>query len=429
MKILERNYDKIYYILLLSIEFTLIFRQISTILIIVFVVFNAIFYKKLSYNKSQLIWLAIIASPFLLDIIFYWNNDVLVKGFKYMEKRLSLFIFPLLLLGYHKKLDFQNTLKIYGHGMVMVMVLVFIRYAILYTENLIKYLHGIHLWEMGYNFGNSIEIHAPALNMHLSFVSICCLYLFYTRKAGIKSFLVNGLFLLLSFGFVMYVNTRVAVVTTIIGYAIVSFFEIFKKKNLAKAIKISVILSTVIVISVVVFVKIFPYSVNKFTEGSFADMEYVGRLDEVEKPEVRFFNKLVTRVSIWKSALELASEKPLVGYGAADSKTALNNYYEQTNQKFLAKYKFPTHNQYIDFLLKFGVLGTVVVLFYILSIGYIGFKLEHPVVIAFCMLFFISNLTDDFLIRYDGITFSGLWFSIFANVYVNKTKLVVSEEG
>ncbi len=429
MKISEEAYDKLFNVLILLIGLTLIFRQISTILIIVFAVFNAIFYKKLSYNKSQLIWLGIIASPFLLDVIFFWNNDVLVKGFKYIEKRLSLFIFPLFLLGYHKRLDLHKVLKIYSHGMVIVMLLVFIRYSILYTENLLKYLNGIHLWEMGYHFGNSIEMHAPALNMHLSFVSISCLYLFYNRKSGIKSFIINGLLLLLSFAFVMYVNTRVAVVTTILGYAIVSFYEIFKKKNLAKALKISLILISVVILSMVIFVKIFPYSVKKFTEGSFADMEYVGRLDEVEKPEVRFFNKLVTRVSIWKSALELASEKPLVGYGAADSKTALNNYYEQTNQKFLAKYKFPTHNQYIDFLLKFGVLGTVVVLFYILSIGYIGFKLEHPVVIAFCMLFFISNLTDDFLIRYDGITFSGLWFSIFANVYVNKTKLVVSEEG
>ncbi len=365
MKILEKNYDKIFYILLLFIALTLIFRQLSTILIIVFVIYNAFFYRKMSYNKSKLIWLCIIASPLILDILFFWNNEELLKGFKYLEKRLSLFIFPLLLLGYQKQINFPKLVRHYAYGMVLIMLASYACYVYIHYEHVIKYLNGIHLWELGYHFSNFIGIHAPALNMHLSFVCIICLYTFFHRKSGFKNLLTNGFFLLCSFLFVMYVNTRIAVVTTVLGFGIICFFEIFKKVSIMKALKISLILFAVLVVSVLFFVKTFPYSVQKFTEGSFSDMEYVGRLDEVENPEARFFSKLVTRVSIWKSALELASDHLWIGYGTADSKTALNEYYAATDQQFLAKFKFPTHNQYIDFLLKFGILGTIIVLFYI----------------------------------------------------------------
>jgi hypothetical protein len=57
------------------------------------------------------------------------------------------------------------------------------------------------------------------------------------------------------------------------------------------------------------------------------------------------FNSLVTRVSIWKSALELSIENLPFGVGASDGRPELVNYYKKTNQKFLAKYEFPTHNR------------------------------------------------------------------------------------
>jgi len=33
-------------------------------------------------------------------------------------------------------------------------------------------------------------------------------------------------------------------------------------------------------------------------------------------------------------------------------------------------------------------------------------------------LFFISNLTDDFLDRFDGIVFSGFWICMFTSDYL-----------
>ena len=49
-----------------------------------------------------------------------------------------------------------------------------------------KYLKGIELWEMGYVFSKTIGIHAPALNMHLAFVSIINLYFLLKKGSNLN---------------------------------------------------------------------------------------------------------------------------------------------------------------------------------------------------------------------------------------------------
>jgi len=102
------------------------------------------------------------------------------------------------------------------------------------------------------------------------------------------------------------------------------------------------------------------------------------------------------------------------GVGSSDGREELIEYFRKTNQKFLTKYEFATHNQYLDFLLKFGFLGFFGVIFFNGFFVYIALQSKNALMLSFCLLFFLSNFTDDFLIRFDGIAFSGFWFSIFA---------------
>ena len=161
--------------------------------------------------------------------------------------------------------------------------------------------------------------------------------------------------------------------------------------------------------------------VEKYTKVTFGHMDKIGRLDEIKDPQIHVFNSLVTRISIWKSSLELSKNHLLFGFGASDNKKELISYYKKTNQKFLAKYEFPVHNQILDFLLKYGIFGVITFFIYIGNIFFLGLKLKNEIVFSFFIIFFISNLTDDFLIRFDGIVFSGLWISIFSCMLLKKT--------
>lgn len=367
-----------------------------------------------------------IASPVILELLLFWNNDSLAKGLKAIEKSTSLVIFPLFIIGNFQRINFLKLVQTYVFGTTLILLFFFIRFNVLYPDLMHKYLNGIHLWEMGYQFGNSVGIHAPALNMHLAFVTVSAFYFV------IKSFkdheeskfkVIRIIVFIFSFFFVLFVNTRMALVNVFIGFLIVLFYAV-KQSNFKKIALKGLPLLVLLIAVLFLFVQKDPYMKEKYSSVSFAYMDKVGKLDEIDHPEVKVFNSLVTRVSIWKSAWELSLKNLPFGVGASDGKNELNKYYAATNQKFLAKYEFPTHNQFLDFLLKFGILGPLVVLFYISIIGYLGFDLKNPIIISFFVIFFTSNLMDDFLLRFDGIAFSGFWLSIFSS-YWRQQKLAL----
>ncbi len=426
MKISEKRYNDIYNFFLYTISATLVFRKVSTFLIILFAAFNLFFLRKLSYSKKSLYLILVIASPFILDILFFWNNDDLTQGLKSVEKRVSLLLFPLFIIGYYKRIDFYKLIKTYVLSTTVILLGLFLRYIILFYDKFQKYLEGVYSWQMGYDFANSFEMHAPALNMHISFATVLSAYLLLNRKSKQINKIVHIVTFLILFGFLLYVNTRVAMLNCLICTVFIVVYEtIRKKEKIKQMLRRLIITAGVFSLLFIAFVSIYPRLLFKLSEESFSNMDKIGRLDEIERPETKVHGSLVTRLSIWKSSLEMVQSKYWTGYGASDAKRELVDYFELTNQKYLAKFKFPVHNQYIDFLLKFGILGLAVSLLYVFFIGYLGIKLHNSAIISFFFIFFISNLTDDFLIRYDGITFSGLWFSIFANQY----KFKISEEN
>lgn len=423
MNISEKNFNKIFHVFLCLIAVAMIFRKPCSLLIILFAAFNLIFVKKLKFTKTALILIACIASPILLELLLFWNNDSFAKGLKAIEKSTSLFIFPMFIIGNYRYVNFLKTAKTYTIVTTLIILFFFLRFLIVYPELMDKYLNGIDLWEMGYQFADSIGIHAPALNMHLAFVSVCALYFVFEsfrnhEKTVFK--IVSLIVFIFSFFFVLFVNTRMALINVFFGFLIVFFFELRSKFNTKKIVLTAVTILVLLGGITFFFVQKNPYMKEKYSSVTFAYMDKVGKLDEIDHPEIKVFNSLVTRVSIWKSAWELSMQNLPFGVGASDGKPELNKYYKVTNQQFLAKYEFPTHNQFLDFLLKFGILGPFVVFLYIFTIGYLGYDLKNAMILSFFLIFFTSNLTDDFLLRFDGIAFSGLWLSIFGSYWLQQ---------
>ncbi|TDW50210.1 O-antigen ligase-like membrane protein [Flavobacterium sp. 270] len=409
----------------------MIFRKPCSFIIIVFGVFNLLFVKRLKFTKTSLILVLCIASPLLLEILFFWNNDSYSKGLKALEKSTSLLLFPLFIIGNYQRVNFLKTVQIYCIATTILILFFLIRFTVIFPELITKYLNGIDLFEIGYKFSDSIGIHAPALNMHLAFVSVCALYFvfysFINNEITISKTFRFVVFLL-SFFFVLFVNTRIALIGVLLGYILVVSFAIKTRINIKK---MALIVVTAIVLLggiLFIFIQKNPYMKEKYSKVTFAYMDKVGKLDEIDHPEIKVFNSLVTRVSVWKSAWELSVKNLPFGVGASDGKPELNKYFAETNQHFLAKYEFPTHNQFLDFLLKFGILGPIVALLYMLTIAYFGYDLKNALILSFFLIFFICNLTDDYLLRFDGIAFSGLWASIFASYWMQQKVIVYKEQ-
>jgi hypothetical protein len=428
MTISEKNFNKIFNCFLGLLAIAMIFRKPCTLLIILFAVFNLFFIKKLNYSKQSLVLVFLISCPLVLEIIMFWNNDSFGKGLKSLEKYSSLLVFSLFILGNYQRVQFLKILKFYCITTTSIILFFFVRFIIFFPDLIYKYINGIDLWEMGYEFSNSIGIHAPVLNMHLAFVSICSLFfVFESFRLQQKRILKMShiIVFILSFFFVLFVNTRMALFNALIGFGFVFVCEVLCKYDLKKVMGTMVVLLVTLGGVLFFFVQNNPYMKEKYSSVTFAHMDKIGKLDEIDHPEAKVFNSLVTRVSIWKSGWELAVKNLPFGVGASDGKPELVKYFKQTNQHFLAKYEFSTHNQFLDFLIKFGLLGPLVVLLYIATIAYLGFSLKNAVVLSFFFLFLMSNLTDDFLLRFEGIVFSGLWMSIFGSYWLQQKLLLI----
>ncbi len=421
MNILKEKHSFIINIFLFLIASTLIFRELCTLIIICFSLYGLFSIREMTFPKRSIYNILIIATPLLLEIVFFWNNDDFYLGIKSLEKSISLLLFPIFILGNFKYIKVYKLLQAYSISTTLLILIFLIRYYFVYNQFFLSYYYGMNMWQMGYHFSNTIGMHAPALNMHIAFVSVCNLYFLLLNFRSNKSLLSSLLYLViffLSFSFLLIINTRIALIASILGYIIIIVSNFFKKQNIVQSGKIIAIVFALILTVFIVFIQNNSFMKEKYNRMIFDKFEMVGKLDQIERPEVEVYSSLVTRLTIWKETIDLSKDHFLIGVGSSDSKKELFKYYEKTNQRFLSKYQMPVHNQYLDFLLKFGVLGLIGVLLYIGYIAYLGAKLKNVIVISFFVLFSICNLTDDFLIRFDGIVFSGFWISLFTVLYL-----------
>jgi O-antigen ligase len=417
MKISEKTFNQVFNLFLVCIAISLLFTKLCTWIIILFAVFNLLFYKKHLFTKKILWATTIISAPFLLEIVFFWNNDSFDLGIKELEKTTALVIFPLFILSNYKRVNFINLIESYSTITTLIVLGLVLRFILFYNALFMKYYHGIDLWELGYTFSDTFASHAPALNMHLAFVSICNFYLLFLKQTS-KSVYFKKVFqtfsFLISFFLILFVNTRMALFTAILGYLIVMYYEISRNYSVKKTVGIAV----VVFLTGLTFILFFQkqsYMKEKYTKLITSNLDKIGKLDEIDHPEIVAYSALVTRLTIWKTTIDLSLQNLPFGVGSSNGSKMLNAYYKETNQQFLAKYQFAIHNQYLNFLLRFGIIGLLAILVYIGFAGHIGFTLKNPIIISFFVLFFCSNLTDDFLIRFDGIVFSGFWITLFAS--------------
>jgi O-antigen ligase len=256
--------------------------------------------------------------------------------------------------------------------------------------------------------------------MQVSFLSFVNLYLAtnIVLSKNKNSFLLIRLFFLASSLFVMLIiNTRLAISIFAVGsisYLVYAFSV--KRLSAKKIFFISVffgIISTV-------FLLMFPSTLEKFKNKTFNQLDMIGKLDQIEKPEEKIYGSLVTRLTVWSVVLKMSAKKPIIGYGYTNCYPLLFQEYKDSNQHFLLKHSYRVHNQFLDYLLKFGLSGIILLLIFFTNKFYVALKIRSAVFLYFCVIFLAANLFDNFLIKYEGIAFSAFWTSLFIRSYIEK---------
>ena len=213
----------------------------------------------------------------------------------------------------------------------------------------------------------------------------------------------------------LIINTRLAICIFAVGSTFYLAYAFSVKRLSAKKI---LFISVFFGIISTVFLLIFPSTLEKFKDKTFNQLDMIGKLDQIEKPEEKIYGSLVTRLTVWSVVLKMSAKKPITGYGYTNCYPLLFQEYNDSSQRFLLKHSYRVHNQFLDYLLKFGLSGIILLLIFFTNKFYVALKIRSAVFLYFCVIFLAANMFDDFLIKYEGIAFSAFWTSLFIRIYL-----------
>ncbi len=124
-------------------------------------------------------------------------------------------------------------------------------------------------------------------------------------------------------------------------------------------------------------------------------------------------NSIAQRFVFWNAAANMFYENPIIGVGTGDTKHSFNTFYSKSENPLNTKYWLRAHNQYLTFLLTFGLLGFA---WFLVCFLYPLFYFPKTTLFLPYLLLFatisISFLTEDTLETQVGVTIYSLFNSL-----------------
>jgi len=130
---------------------------------------------------------------------------------------------------------------------------------------------------------------------------------------------------------------------------------------------------------------------------------------------------LVQRWAYTRAALSIIKEYPVLGVGAGNEKAAFNEMLSRQNPKLRQANFSHAHNQYLNYLVTFGIAGFVILVFLLIYPLFRVGKLSI-VSIFFLLTIGIANLGDDNLQTHTIRTFFVLFYTLLVFGFTNNTK-------
>jgi len=121
------------------------------------------------------------------------------------------------------------------------------------------------------------------------------------------------------------------------------------------------------------------------------------------------------RFLIWKSAIKIAGDKPLIGVGIGDARNELTKEYISLGKEEMIKERLNAHNQFLEVLLESGITGLIFFLTIFVLMFYIAVKDRNLVYGTFTILVFMFFIIESILYRFAGVSF----FSLFSFLLIH----------
>ena len=327
------------------------------------------------FKKKGAPMFMVILFVFYLVSFFYSENDE-VGAEEILLKSCYLY-FPLIFtLTKWDKEKFERVLSFYIIGCV-------IHVLISYLDAFIQAGFSFTLFEFTYT-RLSFNLHPSysALLINIALIFVIVLILFKDIKTLKKAFLVrNIIFVVLFVPFILLLSSKSGIFSLLLIVVVTSVFVLFKLKNVRFKVGFFITISSVILIAIL--------SGNKYAKHKFLEMEKtIASNPKSPRIKTAAISSTQIRLVLWENSFLAFKRSPLFGYGIGDGKDALQEQLKESEEEFVYKFKYNSHNQFLEIGLKLGFLGVLLFMVALCSIVF-GFKdFNYFSFLIFLVLFF-----------------------------------------
>ncbi|HCE59202.1 MAG TPA: hypothetical protein DER09_15545 [Prolixibacteraceae bacterium] len=122
---------------------------------------------------------------------------------------------------------------------------------------------------------------------------------------------------------------------------------------------------------------------------------------------------LAQRIEFAKASLFLIKRNLSFGIGTGNWKISYNEAYDKMESKLLPEKRGSSHNQYLNYMVKFGLIGFFWIMFALIAPVFLEKQQRNLILILFLIAIATANFGDSNLETHMGLSFFILFYSLF----------------
>ena len=141
--------------------------------------------------------------------------------------------------------------------------------------------------------------------------------------------------------------------------------------------------------------------------------EVIWQIDVFRRGENPSGHSVTQRILYIQAGIGIIRQNFWFGTGTGDVADAFSKYYDETDSKLDKKWRLRAHNQYITFIITFGLFGFLWIMFSLIYPASLEKKWKDYFFIMFFIIGFLSMFNEDTLETHIGNSFFSFFYALF----------------
>ena len=365
-------------------------------------------------KKSHLLLLSLFIALYIWQLTGMLYSDNPGTGWQNIIRRISLVMFPIILLSPGEKIKKNGILLL---RIFAISTIAFILYCFVYAfYRSTEIQNGIFTFNphqkvfywLNYFYGTYFSIfqHPSYLAMYVLISVFIGFESMFDKTLRINyriSWLVFSIVLLSS---LYFLSSRTGILT---AFLILPFY--FLQKSIVR--RNARFAWLIIIIIIMVFL---PLMLKNQRFNTFRKSVSGNSISEMVNQD--------ERIIVWKAAFNIASENLILGVGTGDVNSALLEEHKKEGNLKLVENKLNAHNQYIEVLLENGLIGLIFFFSIFVTMFYIAFSEKNILYLLFILTVMIFFGFESMLNRLAGVSF----FALFSFLIIHTRNGIIGDD-